>query len=253
MRAHIVCVVILLPLAVLAGTVEDAQYLELSAKDIRTLQITCGAGFLDVYGVDGYEHIKVTASIKISGIPPDSLPDFLDRHVLLSLHKRRDKAILQSVFKKQNRMSADAKIDLSVAIPKNLRVEIDDASGWMDVSDLDANLAIEDDSGSINVRDVRANVRIEDGSGKIQITDVRGNLEIKDGSGRIHVDRIKGNVHLVDGSGEMTIKDIEGNLTIRDGSGGIEINNVTRNVFIEEAGSGSLEIDGVKGKLNVRE
>jgi hypothetical protein len=47
----------------------------------------------------------------------------------------------------------------------------------------------------------------------------------------------------------MTLIDIDGNLTIRDGSGGIEIINVTRNVLIKDAGSGALEIDGVKGKV----
>ena len=58
-------------------------------------------------------------------------------------------------------------------------------------------------------------------------------------------------MRLVDGSGQMTVKDIDGNLAIRDGSGGIEIINVTRNVLIKEAGSGTLEIDGVKGKVTI--
>jgi hypothetical protein len=47
----------------------------------------------------------------------------------------------------------------------------------------------------------------------------------------------------------MTIKDIDGSLTVTDGSGSIEISDVTQNVFIKEAGSGTLEIDGVKGKV----
>lgn len=82
---------------------------------------------------------------------------------------------------------------------------------------------------------------------------ISSNLEVKDGSGSIQVDRIKGNVRLVDGSGDILINDIDGNLTIRDGSGGIEIKHVSRNVLIKEAGSGSVEIDGVKGKVTTWE
>ena len=249
MRKFMVCIFILLPLAALAQNIEHTQHLALPIEDIRTLQITCASGSLDVYGIYGYDRIKVTATVKISDMPQATLTDFLDRHVRLSLHKRQHQAILQSVFQNQHQMKADAKIDLSVAIPKNLPVEIIDGSGWIEVSGLDANLEIADGSGSIDVRDIRGNVKIEDGSGTIRIADIEGNLEVKDGSGSIHVDRITGDVRLVDGSGEMSISDIEGNLAIRDGSGGIEIKNVTRNVFIKEAGSGILEIDAVKGTV----
>lgn len=249
MRAIAFCFVIWLPLAAMAGTIERSEQLELSSTDVKILQITCAAGFLEVYGVDGTDRIKVTATVNISGIPAYKLPDFLERHVLLTLNKRSHKAILESIFKDQNQMKADAKIDLTVAIPKHLRVKIDDGSGRIDVSDLDADLEIKDGSGSITIRDIQANVAIEDGSGKIQITDIRGNLDVRDGSGSIEMNQVKGDARLVDSSGQMTIKDIDGNLTIRDGSGGIEIINVTQNVLIKESGSGSLDIDGVKGKV----
>ncbi len=249
MRIYMVWIVILLPLAVFAETIENTQQLELSVRDVETLQIECGPGFLDVFGVDGYDSIKVTASVQVAGIPPRKLADFLDRQVRLSLTKRSHNAILQSVFQNQNLMKTDAKIDLTVAVPKNLRVKITDGSGWIEVSDLDASLAIADDSGSITVRNIRGNVRIKDGSGKIQIADIRGDLEVKDGSGSIQIDRIKGDVSVIDSSGGMSIHDIDGNLTIRDGSGSIEINTVTQNVLIKEAGSGSLDIEGVKGKV----
>ena len=65
--------------------------------------------------------------------------------------------------------------------------------------------------------------------------------------------RIKGNVRIVDGTGPMTIRDIDGNLTVTDGSGSIEITDVTQNVFIKEAGSGMLDIEGVKGRVVQRE
>ena len=249
MRINVFIIIIFFPLFALAGTVERAQDLGLPITDIKILQITCVAGFLEVYGVDGTDHIRVTATVKISGISPDKLSDFLARHVRLSLKKRSHKAILESTFKDQHLMKADAKIDLTVRVPKSMQVQIDDGSGSIDVSDLDANLKIEDDSGSIRIRDIQGNIDVEDGSGKIDITDIRGDLEVRDGSGSIQVDTVRGDVRLVDGSGQITLKDIDGNLAIRDGSGGIEIINVTRDVLIKEAGSGTLDIDGVKGRV----
>jgi hypothetical protein len=249
MRIHLVCIFILLPLTVLAGPVEHTQQLELPVEGVQNLQITCEAGFLKLYGVDGADHIKVTATVKIDSIPPDSVPAFLEQHVLLILEKRSTKAFLESAFKNENQMAADAKIDLSVAVPKNLPVRIEDGSGRIEVKDLGADLKINDGSGSIQITDTRGNVEIEDGSGKIQIDEVEGNLEVRDGSGTIAAANISGDVYIVDSSGDMTVKDIDGNLTVRDGSGAIEIQNVTQNVLIKEAGSGSLDIDGVKGKV----
>ena len=253
MRTILFCILMLLPLAAMADPIERSKHLEIPAKDVKVLQITCAAGFLEIYGVDRTDRINVTAAVIINGISRNEIADFMERHVLLSLNKRSQKAILRSVFKDQNRMNADAKIDLSVRIPKQLSVLIDDGSGRILVSNLEGDLTITDGSGSITVKDIQGNVKVEDGSGKLQIADIKGNLDVKDGSGSILVDQVKGNARLVDSTGQMIIKDIDGNLTIRDGSGGIEIMNVTRNVLIKESGSGILEIDGVQGKVTTWE
>ena len=246
-------VVLLIPVLAFAGSIENTQHLELSIKNIQSMHIKCGPGSLDVFGVEGSDRIKVTAVVQISGITQNMLQDFLDRHVLLSLKNRNRKAILQSEFKNENLMKADAKIDLTVEVPKSLGVKIDDGSGSIFVTDLARNLKIEDGSGSIEIRMTAGPVSISDGSGHIELTDITGNLEVKDGSGKINIDRVRGNVRIVDGSGSLTIKDIDGSLTVTDGSGSIEISDVTQNVFIKDAGSGILEIEGVKGKVVKRE
>lgn len=246
-------VVLLIPVLAFAGSIENTQHLELSIKNIQSMHIKCGPGSLDVFGVEGSDRIKVTAVVQISGITQNMLQDFLDRHVLLSLKNRNRKAILQSEFKNENLMKADAKIDLTVEVPKRLGVKIDDGSGSIFVTDLARNLKIADGSGSIEIRMTAGPVSISDGSGHIELTDITGNLEVKDGSGKINIDRVRGNVRIVDGSGSLTIKDIDGSLTVTDGSGSIEISDVTQNVFIKDAGSGILEIEGVKGKVVKRE
>ena len=253
MRIRIILIILFLPALAFAGSVENTEYLELPIKDIKSIHIICGPGSLDVFGVETNGRIKVTATIKISGISQNMLQEFLDQHVLLSLKKRNHRAVLQSEFKNENLMKADAKIDLTVEVPKNINVKIDDGSGSIFVTGIATNLKIVDGSGSIEILMIAGPVSISDDSGKIELTDITGNIEVKDGSGMINISRVKGNVYIVDGSGSMTIKDIDGNLTITDGSGSIEIGDVTQNVFIEEAGSGTLDIDGVKGKVITRE
>ena len=129
MRVRAVLVVLFIPVLAFAGSIENTQHLELSIKDIQSIHIICGPGSLDVFGVERSDRIKVTAAVKISGITQNMLQDFLDRHVLLSLEKRHRKAVLQSEFKNENQMKADAKIDLTVEVPKSLGVKIDDGSG----------------------------------------------------------------------------------------------------------------------------
>jgi hypothetical protein len=252
MSVRAVLIVLFLPVLAFAGSIENTQHLELPIKDIRSIHIICGSGFLDVFGVEGSDRIKVKAAVKINGITQNMLEDFLDKHVLLSLKKHHGRAIMQSEFKNEM-MKADAKINLTVEVPLSLGVQIDDGSGPIFVTALARNLKIEDGSGSIEIRMTAGNISISDGSGNIEVTDTTGNLEVKDGSGSINIGRVKGNVRIIDGSGSMTIKDIDGNLTVTDGSGSIEISDVTQNVFIKEAGSGTLEIEGVKGKVVKRE
>jgi DUF4097 and DUF4098 domain-containing protein YvlB len=249
MSVRAVLIILFLPMLAFAESIENTQHLELSIQDIQSIHIACGPGSLDVFGVEGADRIKVAATVRVSGITQNMLPDFLDKHMVLSLKKRHRKAVVQSGFINAHLMKAEAKIDLTVTVPRTLRMKIDDGSGSIFVTDLATNLEIEDDSGWIEIRKVAGNVSISDGSGRIELTDIIGNLEVKDGSGPIHIERVSGNVRVIDGSGSMTIKDIAGNLTITDGSGSIEINDVTQNVFIKEAGSGILDIEGVKGKV----
>lgn len=253
MRMRTVLVILFLPVLAFAGSIENTEHLELPIKGIESIHIICGPGSLDVFGVEGSDRIKVKAEVRISGINEDMLPDFLNDHLSLSLGKRLSKAVLQSEFKNVGRMKANAKIDLTVEVPKSLEVVIDDGSGSIFVTGLAENLKIRDGSGKIVIRMTAGPVSISDGSGKIELTDTTGNVDVRDGSGKINIGRVKGNVRIVDGTGPMTIRDIDGNLTVTDGSGSIEITDVTQNVFIKEAGSGALEIEGVKGKVVQRE
>ena len=56
-------------------------------------------------------------------------------------------------------------INLTVRVPKNMDVEVDDGSGEVKIAQINGNIQIDDGSGEINIRDIRGDVGIDDGSG----------------------------------------------------------------------------------------
>ena len=77
MSVRAVLVVLLLPVFAFAGSIENTQELELPVKDIQSIHIICGPGFLNVFGVESGNRIKVRSTVKISGITQDMLQEFL--------------------------------------------------------------------------------------------------------------------------------------------------------------------------------
>lgn len=253
MRVQFVFIIIFLPVIALAGTLDETRQLELSAASIQTLKIECGSGFLTTIGVKGSDRIRATAQIEVKGIQENEFQKYLEKKLLLTLEKQGRDAVLKADIKKSFPKKIEAKINLTVKVPRMLPVTIDDGSGAIMVTSLAGGLQLVDDSGSIDIINMEGKIKIADGSGRIDIEDVRGDVEVQDGSGHIKINLVKGNVSITDGSGSITVQDIDGNVTVTDGSGSIEIHEVTQNVYINAAGSGTVDIEGVKGKVTRRD
>lgn len=216
---------------VLAGTYSKTEKLELAVKDIERLDIDCGAGFLNVRGVENSDKIEVVAEIEVGGIDSDELATFIERHVTLTLEKSGDKAVLKSKIDYRPSYDTNAHIDLTVKVPKQLSLDVNDGSGSIDINDLSGNVDINDGSGSIEVNEIVGNVHIDDGSGSITVRNVGGDISIDDGSGSMEIERVSGEV------------------TVSDGSGSIYINDVEKDVNILESGSGGLTVRNVQGEV----
>jgi DUF4097 and DUF4098 domain-containing protein YvlB len=253
MRIYTVFIMIFLPVIALAANLDETRHLELSAAGIQTLKIQCGSGFLTIIGVKGSDRIRATAQIEVKGIQENEFQAYLEKQMVLSLEKQGRDAVLKADINKSYLRKIEARINLTVKVPKMHPVAIDDGSGAIMVTSLAGGLQLEDDSGSIDIINMDGKIKIADGSGRIDIEDVRGDVEVQDGSGHIKISLIKGNLSITDGSGSITVQDIDGNVTLTDGSGSIEIQDVTQNVYINAAGSGLVDIDGVKGKVTTRD
>lgn len=141
-------------------------------------------------------------------------------------------------------------LDLTVTVPGNIPVEVEDTSGELRVTGT-AALDLDDGSGQIEIQDIGGALRVRDGSGSLEIENVRGDVTIDDGSGEIDVRDVTGSVTLRDGSGSVTARGVGGSVNVeRDGSGGIRVVDVGGDLTVNGRKRG-LSYSGVKGKVRV--
>jgi len=199
------------------------------AAGVRDARIDTSSGSLEITGRPGASSIEVTAVYK--GRPADK-ERILDNWTL-TMEVRGSSFYLKSEPKEHFGWGNQGAIDLTVTLPSEIALDIEDGSGGMRISDMDRDVVIEDGSGGIVVDHVRGNLRIDDGSGSIRVENIGGNLTIEDGSGGIDVRHVGGNVRIDDGSGSIEVEDVAGDLDI------------------PSAGSGSLRYRDVRGRIDV--
>lgn len=215
--------------ASLAFSFEKTERLSLSADGIDKLVINCGSGFLRVTGEGSLKSIEVEAEIIVRGKSDRDMEDYVADNIRLELKRQGNRAILVSDFKNSIRGISfrERVINLTVRIPEDMDVEVDDGSGEIDIARIAGDIQIDDGSGTITINDIRGDVAIDDGSGTIDISGVSGSVTIDDGSGTIDVSNVEENVEVSDGSGSIYIDTIGGDVIIRnEGSGGLRIRNV---------------------------
>jgi len=248
---------------------EANEQLQLSTNGLEGVFIDAGAGFLEISGEEGLNEIIVEAEILANHSEAE-----VQKHMTLSLEKEGNNAILKSQFDPQKKgrkwmgnWSSDYQINLTVRMPQDLYLKINDGSGDMSVENMTANLKINDGSGNIAIQSITGNVDLNDGSGNTSIESVNGNIDVDDGSGNLALENCIGSLNINDGSGNVSISDINGNVSVNDGSGNIAISNIAGNVHISDGsgntavnevtqdvhfasqGSGSNSINNVAGKI----
>ncbi len=212
------------------GYTEDRE-LELDTRGIEQFEVDAGAGSLVIEGVPGIDAILVTATINVPDKSEENARKLIASSLKLSLEKVRGRARLEAGFDHNHWGFGDSpSVDLVVRMPDSLALNIDDSSGSLQVSNIDAAVVIDDGSGSIRIEHV-------------------GSVEIDDGSGSIRISGVEHDVTIEDGSGSITVRGVGGSVIIDDGSGGIDVNDVENDLIIVEDGSGSLDVTDVRGKI----
>lgn len=249
MKLAAIGLILFLPVLVLNPLYALTNELGLPAGEIYELRIHCGAGSLYLVNAEWRSTIKVFAEIEAKELSKGDDDLFVEKNINLSLVRQGHRAFLKSDLKPTFLRQVDARINLTIEVPRGIDVFIDDGSGPIHIQYFTGHLDIKDDSGRITVENTVGNIRVADGSGDIILDNIAGNVEIKDGSGSIDVNRIKGDVRITDSSGSISIQYVGGNVTLMDESGTIDINDITGNVLIRSSGSGEMNIERVKGKV----
>lgn len=216
--------------------------LSVSASGLTSFDIDVGAGSLIIEGVDNVDSIEVNADIRTTE----------ERDYVLYLKKSGSSARLVAKHNSTygNWSGNSPEINLTVKMPRNLLLDIDDGSGDIKVTNINNDIKVDDGSGAASFEQIAGDLRIEDGSGSLLIKKVKGNLDLDDGSGELTVSDIVGDVRVEDGSGGLTIVNVSGKVTIDDGSGDINVNKAGA-LEIIDAGSGGLSISKVEGKVDI--
>lgn len=215
------------------------QSIQLDASGLNALVADTGAGSLEIEGVKGLTHITLEADIYTrDGVEAE-----------LSLERQGTKAHLIADFDSNVSFGNSPHMDLVLKVPSQMKMDIDDGSGSIDISGVDADIKLQDGSGSIAIQGGK-NLEIEDGSGGITLNNVDGEIQLEDGSGSIEIKDVDGDITINDGSGSLSVKNVQGKVTIDDGSGSIDVVN-TQGLNIIDSGSGDVSFDQINGPVSM--
>lgn len=229
---------------------DEPRTARVNARGATRIVIVGRAGWLRVEGKEGMTEVVAEGT----AIAPrtDLLKD-------IKLHGTREGNVvrIEVEMPKLEHQNWDSSWDsgpalnLTVTVPNNIPVEIEDSSGDLRVMGT-AALDVDDNSGGVEIRDVGGDLRVRDGSGELEIENVRGDVTIDDGSGEIDVRDVTGTLTLRDGSGSITAHTVGGSVNVeRDGSGGIRVTDVGGDLTVQRSRKRGVSYSGVKGRVRV--
>ena len=199
----------------------ETRDLALDSRGVEQLHITSGHGFVVVVGEPGRQAISVEAEIEVSASSRKKSAKIKEEHLVLSLQKTGSNATLEGYFRDYITWRGDQGIvRLTVYVPEQLDVAIEDGTGYIEVANLSGDLMIEDGDGAIDLKQIEGAVNIRDGGGYIDVDRIGSDVVIEDRSGAISVSRVAGDVVIDDGKGKIDVRDVDGDLTLADNASG---------------------------------
>ena len=213
---------------------------------IERVVVEAGAGDLVVRGGEGRD-------VKVDGKACASSKKLLEE-IQLEIRRDGSTVYVRTLMPEMSvsLFGANAHMDVTVAVPKTATLKIQDSSGDMEVTDVQA-AAIQDSSGDQTLERIAGDLEVQDSSGEIKIAGVRGGLRLRDSSGDVDVHDVQGDVVVeTDSSGDIEIHNVKGDGTIDDdSSGGIVVQDVGGNFTVGSDGSGGIRYERVTGSVRI--
>ncbi|WP_218042626.1 DUF4097 family beta strand repeat-containing protein [Steroidobacter gossypii] len=235
-----------------AAWAEDCKFSsERAAKfngPVKKVVVSADAGSLKIHG-------DTNGELKALGKACASSENLLGK---IGLESRRENdtvyltVVLGSSMTDMFSFKRYAYLDLDIAVPRNVELEVTDSSGDLELSDV-GTTRVTDGSGDQLLKNINGNLYVNDSSGVIRIMSVIGDVEVEDSSDNIDIEDVRGNVRILsDSSGDIAIAKVTGNVDVMDDSSGdITIREVKQNVKIHNDSSGDINVSDVGGNFAV--
>lgn len=221
------------------------------AKGVEKVVVRVGAGDMKLVGRSN------AVRIEARGTACSSKQELVDA-AQISVRREGNVAYVETQLPQDNSGSWKiggndyAYIDIGIAVPSSVPVEVEDSSGDTTIEDL-ASLKIVDSSGDLEIYRIAGDIDLTDSSGDIEIEHA-GSVRIRDSSGDMDVSHVTGSVVVVvDSSGDIVVEDVQKDVTVEsDSSGEIRVEEVRGNVLVEADTSGDIYAGRVGGDFTVK-
>ncbi len=218
---------------------------------IKSLEIRCVSGDLDVNSVYGISRITATAEITINEKDARA-KKLIEKNLVLTIKDHGSRAVLTAELKNSLILfykTYKGRMHVNLRVPSGLDIKIVDKKGGIYASNIRNKVTIVDGEGDIDIENMRGDLEISDKAGEINIENLTGNLRILDIAGKIRIKNATGKIRIDDRGGDIELTHIRGNIELKDTSGKIFIENVKGNVEIKESGKGDVLIKNVTGMV----
>lgn len=217
-----------------------------TTSGIDTIRIVNGSDHIGIIGRVGSS--TVNAAVVIHGSSRKAV-----NSVRLVLERDGNVLELRADRPKRSWFSGDnPSVDLMVAVPSDLAVDVLDGSGPAHIDNVGA-IKIRSGSGEVHVNNVAGPVDLVSGSGDAELSNIRGNLTAKVGSASMAVHGVSGSMDVRDAdSGKLTIRNVAGSLHLGSiESGSLSADSIGGDLTVGSRGSGNVTYANVKGRVSV--
>lgn len=144
----------------------------------------------------------------------------------------------------------EASADLVVRVPRGQRVSVYLAVGEASIANVDGDVTVDVAAASVTARGTRGRLRLDTGSGEVAVSDAEGELDVDVGSGGVCLANVRVSRLVVDaGSGTLEGDGITATTMRLDlGSGGASLSRVRAGDIDLDSGSGEVEL-GLAGDV----
>ncbi len=137
-------------------------------------------------------------------------------------------------------------VDFVIRIPENVRVEVVNSVGYIDLTAVPGALEARAASGDINVAGGSGGLVLDTGSGDIFVSDYDGDVRADTGSGDVDIAQVDGSVWADTGSGDVEVTDVVGvTISADTGSGDVTLEDVAGSISCH-TGSGDVEGERIR-------